>query len=1075
MGFHSHDLLLQISALTILIPFLISMFPGVEPATLTISTDREALISFKSTLSFDPPNNNPLSTWDQTSSSSSPCNWTGVVCNQLGQRVVGLDLSGLGLSGPINPDIGNLSFLNSLQLQNNRFTGPIPHQITNLSRLRLLNMSFNLINGVLPSNLSQLKDLNTLDLTENSVSGTLPKELSLMTKLEVLKLRQNHFHGGIPHSLSNLSFLTVLNLGTNNLNGEIPFTLGRLPSLKELDLTINNLTGGVPPSIYNLTSLENLALASNDLHGGLYVPKGSSQILGRNKSERVEVRVNTRLGWSKSCAFFTSFRVFEIPYNVGDTLPNLLVFNFCFNKFRGRIPGSLHNLTRIRVIRMAHNLLEGPVPPGLGNLPFLEMYNIGFNKIVGDNLGFVTSLVNSTRLKFLAFDGNLLEGSIPEAIGDLSKDLSKLYMGGNRIHGEIPISMGRLRSLTLLNLSSNLISGEIPSEIGELKELQELGLADNEIFGAIPSSLGGLTKLNSIDLSGNSLLGNIPSSFGKFQSLLSMDLSNNKLNGSIPKECLNLPSLSSVLNLSRNLLSGPLPQEIGGLENAVTIDLSHNLLLGQIPNSIKGCKSLERLFMGNNRFSGPIPKDLAEVKGLEMLDLSSNQLSGSIPNDLQNLRGLQYLNLSFNDLEGVIPKDGVFKNLSSVHLEGNKKLCSKFPCLNSKSDNSTRKRVIKFVLIGSVSGLIFISLCLVLGLLLRLRKAKLAKARDDQASEEGHHKVQHQIVAYGEIRRATGNFSDENLIGKGSFGSVYKGYVNIREGLLVVAVKVLDIRRTGASKSFVAECETLRNVRHRNLVRLVTSCSSIDFKNIDFLALVYDYMSNGSLEDWIRGKKRKENGDLLSLVERLNVAIDVASGLDYMHHDCEVPVVHCDIKPSNILLDEDLTAKVGDFGLARLLMMDKREKAQASISSTHVLKGSIGYIPPEYGLSEKPSTAGDAYSFGVMLLELFTGMSPTHESFTGELNLCKWVQSAFPENLVQVIDSELLEFSRSPNNEDQSISPENQYHCLTKVMEIGLSCARDSPDGRMSLRLALNNLKTAKHDLLKQSNMGIKR
>ena len=129
----------------------------------------------------------------------------------------------------------------------------------------------------------------------------------------------------------------------------------------------------------------------------------------------------------------------------------------------------------------------------------------------------------------------------------------------------------------------------------------------------------------------------------------------------------------------------------------------------------------------------------------------------------------------------------------------------------------------------------------------------------------------------------------------------------------------------------------------------------------------------------------------------------------------------------------------------------------------------------EYGLGEKPSTAGDAYSFGVMLLELFTGMSPTHESFTGELSLCKWVQSAFPENLVQVTDSELLEFSRSPNNEDQSISPENQYHCLAKVIEIGLSCARESPDGRMSLRLALNNLKTAKHDLLKQSNMGIKR
>ncbi|KAM6553348.1 hypothetical protein CsatB_014110 [Cannabis sativa] len=1034
MGFHSLNYILKFSILTIFI-CLNSMFLGVRPATLTISTDKEALISFKSTLNFDhATNDNTLSTWTQTSSSS-PCNWTGVACDQLRQRVVGLDLSGLGLSGSISPHIGNLSFLDSLQLQNNRFTGPIPNEITKLFRLRLLNVSFNLINGVLPSNLNNLKELKVIDFTYNDISGRLPEELSLLTKLEVLKLRQNHFHGGIPQSFGNLSSLTVLNLGTNTLSGDIPNSLGRLHNLKELDLTINNLTGMIPPSIYNLTSLVNLAVASNNLWG-------------------------------------------EIPYDVGVKLPNLLVFNYCFNKFTGRIPGSLHNLTKIQVIRMAHNLLEGPIPPGLGNLPFLEMYNIGFNKILssgdgtGDGLSFLTSLVNSTQLKFLAIDGNGLEGVIPEAIGSLSKELSKLYMGGNRIHGEIPHSIGRLKSLTLLNLSSNLITGEIPNQIGELKEVQELCLADNKLSGAIPRSLGELKKLNSIDLSGNSLNGSVPTSFENFQNLLSLDLSNNKLNGSIPKECLNLPSLSTVLNLSKNLLSGPLPQEVEDLKNVVTIDLSHNLLSGPIPNSVKNCKSLENLLMSNNRFVGSIPKGLAEVKGLEMLDLSANQLSGSIPNDLQNLQGLKLLNLSFNDLEGIVPKDGVFKNLSSVHLEGNKKLCLKFPCLNSKS-TSTRKRLIRFTIIGVVTALILISLCLVLGLLFHLRKNKSAKIRGDKSFGEVDHNVQHQMVSYEEIRRSTGNFSEENLLGRGSFGSVYKGYVNLREGLVTTAVKVLDILRTGSSKSFVAECEALRNVRHRNLVRLITSCSSIDYKKMDFLALVYEYMCNGSLDDWIKRKRTKENGDLLSLIERLDVAIDVASGLDYMHHDCEIPVVHCDIKPSNILLDEDFTAKVGDFGLARLLMMENKETIQTSISSTHVLKGSIGYIPPEYGFGQKPSTGGDAYSFGVLLLELFTGMSPTHESFTGELNLIKWVDSAFPENLMHVIDSNLLQFSENPNNKDHEaiISPEKQCDCLSRVIEIGLSCARDSPGERMSMRVALNSLNASKHNLLKHSNM----
>jgi serine/threonine protein kinase len=197
------------------------------------------------------------------------------------------------------------------------------------------------------------------------------------------------------------------------------------------------------------------------------------------------------------------------------------------------------------------------------------------------------------------------------------------------------------------------------------------------------------------------------------------------------------------------------------------------------------------------------------------------------------------------------------------------------------------------------------------------------------------------MISYNELRRATGNFNQENFIGKGSFGSVFKGYLG--QGI-VVAVKVLETERMSSWKSFLAECEALRNVRHRNLVRLITSCSSMDSKNMGFLALVYEFLSNGNLEDWVKGKKKHTNGDALNVVDRLNVAIDVACALDYLHHDCEVPVVHCDLKPSNILLGEDMTAKVGDFGLASLLI--ERTSNQPSISASHVLKGSIGYIPP---------------------------------------------------------------------------------------------------------------------------------
>ncbi|KAJ9188733.1 hypothetical protein P3X46_000100 [Hevea brasiliensis] len=989
MSFFSYLSHLYLLALLV---FFKCMFPFADSATLSIETDKEALILFKSQISQQ--SLNPLSSWDQN---SSPCNWTGVSCNS--HRVVGLNLPNLGLDGSISPHIGNLSFLRSLQLQNNKLTGTLPDQICNLFRLRILNISSNSLQGLIPSNMSRLAELRVLDLSMNKITGKIPEELSFLTKLQVLNFGRNLFSGGIPSSIGNISSLEDLIVGTNTLSGPIPSDLSRLQNLKVLDLTINNLTGTVPSTIYNMSSLVYLALASNQLWG-------------------------------------------KIPFDVGEKLPNLLGFNFCFNKFTGTIPGSLHNLTNIQIIRMAYNLLEGTVPPGLGNLPFLEMYNIGFNKIVssGDNgLGFITSLTNSTRLKFLAFDGNLLQGIIPESIGNLSKVLQKLYMGGNNFYGTIPASIGNLSSLTLLNLSYNAITGEIPVEIGKLENLQMLGLAGNRIFGRIPDSLGNLQKLNKIDLSGNELVGGISTAFGNLHSVLSLDLSNNKLNGSIPKEVLNLPSLTTIFNLSNNfLILLPL--------------ISNNRLSGNIPNMIKNCKSLEELYIARNTFSGPIPGTLGEVKGLGTLDLSYNNLSGFIPPDLQKLQALESLNLAFNNLEGIVPCGGVFTNLSRVQLEGNPKLSLKIGCGNAQDHR--RKPVKVYVSVG-------VAVMATLVVFFSIGSLFYMKRRRKIPDSSNFIKEQHQMVSYHNLRQATGNFNEENLIGNGSFGSVYKGCLG--DGS-VVAIKVLDIKQIGFQKSFLAECEALRNVRHRNLVKLITSCSSVDLKNKEFLALVYEFLGNGSLDDWVKGKRKKGNGEGLNLVQRLNVAIDVASVMDYLHHDCEVPVVHCDLKPSNILLDEDLTAKVGDFGLARLLI--EKVGDQTSISSTHVLKGSVGYIPPEYGLGVKPSTAGDTYSFGVLLLELFTGKSPTDDTLMGEQNLVGWVQSAFPSRLLQVLDPELLLLMDNLFHDGRNINPEVQQECVITILGIGLSCTMNSPDSRISIRNALHKLKAARNNLL---------
>ncbi|XP_058109179.1 probable LRR receptor-like serine/threonine-protein kinase At3g47570 [Magnolia sinica] len=237
---------------------------------------------------------------------------------------------------------------------------------------------------------------------------------------------------------------------------------------------------------------------------------------------------------------------------------------------------------------------------------------------------------------------------------------------------------------------------------------------------------------------------------------------------------------------------------------------------------------------------------------------------------------------------------------------------------------------------------IFVAVCLISLLLcfalLRRRKSR-QKHLHTSCSED-----RYKNVSYGELLKVEDGFSSHNLIGVGSYGSVYKGYF-VSDGQIVV-VKVLNLQRQGASRSFLAECEALRNVRHRNLVNILASCSSIDFKGNDFKALVFKYMPNGSLEEWLHPKIDEEHRPrTLNLIQRLNIAIDAAYALDYLHHHCQTPIAHCDLKPSNVLLDNDMVAHVSDFGIARFLSEAVDDRSTNRTNSIAV-KGSSSYVPP---------------------------------------------------------------------------------------------------------------------------------
>ncbi|KAL3720801.1 hypothetical protein ACJRO7_005587 [Eucalyptus globulus] len=976
-------------------------------------TDKQALLVFKNQITHD-----PFATLSNWNDSVHFCQWNGVICSSRHERVVVLDLRSRNLTGTISPHIGNLTFLRNVNLRYNYFHGKIPTEMGSLYRLQVIGLTQNLLQGGIPINLTQCSELRILDLVANSLEGGIPPELGKLEKLTGLGLAVNNLTGPIPKSLANLTFLREFSLSENRLSGDIPKELGQLRQLRMFQISSNGfLTGSVPAQLFNLSLMEYFAVSENQLVG-------------------------------------------EIPTDIGFTLPNVRRLLLGKNHFYGSIPSSITNASKLERLFIPFGQLTGSIPQDLGKLKNLVRLNLGMNKLgngEGNDLGFLSSLVNCTKLEVLAFNNNSLSGVLPNHITNLSTNLNYLLMGANRISGSIPNDIQKLENLIAISMEENLFTRQIPASIGLIKNLQVLSIFGNSFSGEIPQSIGNLTSLVELGLRDNSFQGNIPSTLGNCQSLQRLAMANNNLSGTIPKEVIGISSITDWLDLSANKLTGPIPIELGKMRQITLLDLSDNRLSGELPSSLLSCDSLEFLHLRGNLFQGSIPSSLKSLKGIQELDLSGNNFTGKIPNFLSSLTFLENLNLSLNHLEGEVPKGGIFENASEISIAGNSNLCGGPAALHLQKCTLHRVHSGKLwrhlyfriltILIVSV-GTCAILICSIF-LLYRMKSVRRRKSFEMTPTED---EKKFQKITYAELSRATDGFSSAKKIGTGSYGSVYKGC----SGESVVAVKVLNLQQRGASKSFIAECKALRSIRHRNLLKIVTSCSSIDFAGNEFKALVYDYMPNGSLEKWLH----VDNADdwdsgqrQLSFVQRVSIAIDIAQALDYLHHHADPPVVHCDLKPSNVLLDNDLTAHVGDFGLARLLY-DKDPQIQSSLS-TGAFKGTIGYVAPEYGMAGEISTRGDVYSFGILVMEMFTGKKPTDEMFMEDLSLHSYVNRAIPEGVAKIVDSRLLEevfhhrdIHRATTSRQQSKAQES----LTSILKIGTSCSAEQPGERLDMK-----------------------
>ncbi|GJN19322.1 hypothetical protein PR202_gb06588 [Eleusine coracana subsp. coracana] len=628
-----------------------------------------------------------------------------------------------------------------------------------------------------------------------------------------------------------------------------------------------------------------------------------------------------------------------------------------------------------------------------------------------------------------------MRGNLPSSIGNLPSQLQTLRLQQNKLTGTIPVEIGNLRNLTQLHMDMNQSTGRIPQTIGNLSKLLALSFAQNNLSGRVPDSIDNLIQLTEFHLDGNNFSGGIPAGLGRWRQLQKLNLSHNSFDGSIPSEIFKISSLSQSLDLSHNLFTGPLSLDIGNLINLGSIQISNNHLTGDIPSSLGKCVLLEVLHMEGNRLTGTIPQSFMNLKSIKEMDVSRNRLSGKIPEFLTLLSSLQALNLSFNHFEGPVPSGGIFSNASKIFLNGNNRLCANDPdtslslCPGLASKGENKSFVLKIVISIAVAAVVVLLICFV---------AILVRRRKERSSQPSSSDVEK--ITYEDIAKATNGFSSVNLVGLGSFGAVYKGIFPFEDD--PVAIKVFNLNRYGAPTSFIAECKALRNTRHRNLVKVLTLCTTVDPTGSDFKALIFQYMANGSLESWLYPEGHGyDKQRFLSLGERINIALDIAYALDYLHNQCATPIIHCDLKPSNVLLDLQMTAYVSDFGLARFMCA----------SST---------MEPEYGMGGKISMTGDVYSYGVLLLEMFTGRCPTDEKLKESFSLHKHVATKFPYGVAGILDPTLLD------NELGGENSEMMQSCVLPMVKLGLTCSMESPRERPGMAQVSSAIATIKRATL---------
>ncbi|KAK3025851.1 hypothetical protein RJ639_041299, partial [Escallonia herrerae] len=806
-----------------------------------------------------------------------------------------------------------------------------------------------------------------------------------------------------------------------NLSGSLSPELGRLSYMAILDVMWNKISGSIPIEIGSIMSLELLLLNGNQLTGSL--PE-------------------------------------EIGY-----LPNLDRIQIDQNHISGPIPSSFANLNKTKHFHMNNNSISGQIPPELSVLPSLVHLLLDNNNLSGY---IPPELSKLPSLLILQLDNNHFDGStIPASFENMSH-LLKLSLRNCSLQGQIP-DFSRIPNLAYIDLSANRLNGSIPqNKLSE--DITTIDFSNNDLTGPIPLYFSGLPHLQRLSLANNSLSGSVPSTiwqnrtFNQTERLI-LDMENNSLSNI--SGSLNLPA-----NVTLRLRGNPIclrsnmaqfcASESEDLINVQTLAIANDTCYSQscpppyqyAPASPVPCFCAAPLLVGY-RLKSPgfwdfppyiDPFEVYLTSGLKIklhqLDIDSFEWQKGprlkmylkifpvyIDNNSSLFNKSEVLRIRSMFTGWTIPDSEVFGPYELLN----------FTLLNPYKDvipysssSGLSKGALAGILIGAIAGAVTLS-AIVSVIVFRSQK------RRNLASSKRPSRMPIKIdgvksFTYGEMTLATNNFSNSALVGQGGYGKVYKGI--LAEGT-VVAIKRAQEGSLQGEKEFLTEIELLSRLHHRNLVSLVGYCDEESEQ-----MLVYEFMPNGTLRDHLSATGKSK--EPLSFATRVRVALGSAKGILYLHTEADPPIFHRDIKATNILLDSRFNAKVADFGLSRLAPVPDFEGTLPAHVST-VVKGTPGYLDPEYFLTHKLTDKSDVYSLGVVFLELLTGMQPISHG----KNIVREVNVAYRSGMIfSVIDERMGSYPSE---------------CVEKFVSLALKCCQEETDARPSMTDVVRELESIWH------------